>query len=48
MLQKELDKKSRLRDEELKQCLKEKERSQIIELQHKLEVGSSEIEYFIV
>lgn len=48
MLQKELDHKSKLRDEELKQCIKEKERSQVIELQNKLEIGNAELEYFIV
>ena len=48
LLQKELDHKSKLRDDELKQCIMEKERSKIIELQNKLEVGGSEIEYFIV
>jgi len=47
-LQKELDHKSKLRDEELKQYIKEKERSQVIELQNKLEVGNAELEYFIV
>ena len=48
MLQKELDHKSKLRDEELKQYIKEKERSQVIELQNKLEIGNAELEYFIV
>ena len=48
ILQKELDNKSKLRDEELKQIIKEKERSKIIELQNKIEIENSELEFFIV
>jgi len=47
-LQKELEHKSKLKEEELKEYLKEKEQSQISELQTKLDIGNSEIEYFIV
>ena len=47
-LQKELDHKSKLKEEELKQALQEKEQSQISELQTKLDIGNAEMEYFIV
>ena len=47
-LQKELDHKSKLKEEELKEYLKEKEQSQISELQTKLSIGNAEMEYFIV
>ena len=48
ILQKELDHKSKLKEEELKEYLKEKEQSQISELQTKLDTGNAEMEYFIV
>jgi len=48
MLQKELDAKSKLRDDELKKVILEKEGSQVIDLSKKIEVGNIELEYFIV
>ena len=47
-LQRDLDHKSKLKEDELKEYLKEKEQSQISELQTKLDIGNSEMEYFIV
>lgn len=48
MLHKELDTKSKLRDDELKKVILEKERSQVIDLSKKIEVGNMELEYLIV
>jgi len=48
MLQKELDAKSKLRDDELKKVILEKEGSQVIGLSKRIEVGNIELEYFIV
>ncbi len=47
-LQKDLDHKSKLKEEELKEYLLQKEQSQTNELQAKLDIGTSEIDYFIV
>jgi hypothetical protein len=48
LLQKELEHKSKLKDEELKTYLEEKERARVIELKAQLEIDKAEMEYLIV
>ena len=48
LLQKELERKSKMKDEELKTYLEEKERAQVIELKARLDIDKAEMEYFIV
>jgi hypothetical protein len=47
-LQKELEHKSKLKEDELQEYFKEIERNQIIETQTKIDIDSQEMEYFIV
>lgn len=47
-LQKDLEHKSKLREDELQEFFKEYERRQIIEQQTKIDIDTQEMEYYIV